>query len=181
MIQITLTFTDDLEAALYFANRLGNTGKVTVAQALGATFSAAVTPVEKAAVAAITSPSNTDEFPEPGMEAPGKPSDAPTARSPRTAAAAPSPSAPSVAAPEPKAESSDAKPTAAPAAAPSASAPAEAAFEYATLAKAVNARVAKYGKAALLAIATKHGAGTFKDLPASAWAAAHADVIALGD
>lgn len=176
MIQITLTFTDDLEAALYFANRLGNTGKVTVAQALGATFSAAVSPVEKAAVAAITSPSATDEFPEPGMEAPGKPSDAPTARSPRTAAAAPSPSAPSAAAPAPA-------PTATPpaAAAPSASAPAEAAFEYATLAKAVNARVAKYGKAALLAIATKHGAGTFKDLPASAWQKAYDDVCALGD
>lgn len=109
-------------------------------------------------------------------EAPGKPSAAPTARSPRTAAAAPSTPAPSADAPE-------TAPTATPAdaPAPSASAPAEAAFDYAVLAKAVNARVAKYGKAALLAIATKHGAGAFKALPASAWAAAHADVVALGD
>jgi hypothetical protein len=128
-----------------------------------------------AAVAALTSPSVTDEFPEPGMEAPGKPSAAPTARSPRTAAAAPSTPAPSAAAPAP---APTATPPAAPA--PSASAPAEA-FDYAALAKAVNARVARYGKAALLAIATKHGAGTFKGLPASAWAAAHADVVALGD
>lgn len=175
MSPLSLTITLTAQSELQLMQIQGLFSRLSVAAEAAPAPSAAVTPVEKAAVAAITSPSTTDEFPEPGMEAPGKPSAAPTARSPRTAAAAPSTPAPSAAAPAPA-------PTATPpaAAAPSASAPAEA-FDYAVLAKAVNARVAKYGKAALLAIATKHGAGTFKGLPASAWAAAHADVVALGD
>lgn len=110
-------------------------------------------------------------------EAPGKPSAAPTARSPRTAEAAPSPSAPSPAAPE-TSEKPSAPTTAPVAAAPSAGdAPA---FEYATLQKAVNERVAKLGKDKLLAVAAKHGAKTFKELPADKWQAAYEDVIALG-
>lgn len=176
MFPVSLTITLTAQSELQLMQIQGLFSRLSVAAEAAPAPSAAVTPVEKAAVAAITSPSVTDEFPEPGMEAPGKPSAAPTARSPRTAAVAPSTPAPSAAAPAPA-------PTATPpaAAAPSASAPAEAAFDYAVLAKAANARVAKYGKAALLAIATKHGAGTFKGLPASAWAAAHADVVALGD
>ena len=103
-------------------------------------------------------------------EAPGKPSAAKTAPSPRTAEAAP---APASAAPAP---STEATPPAADA--PSASPPAE--FEYGTLQKAVVAAAPKHGKAKLLEIAVKHGAPDFKSLPAGAWAAAHADVIALG-
>lgn len=175
MFPISLTITLTAQSELQLMQIQGLFSRLSVAAEAAPAPSAAVTPVEKAAVAALTSPSVTDEFPEPGMEAPGKPSAAPTARSPRTAAAAPSTPAPSAAAPAP---APTATPPAAPA--PSASAPAEA-FDYAVLAKAVNARVARYGKAALLAIATKHGAGTFKGLPASAWAAAHADVVALGD
>lgn len=161
-VEVKLIFSSPAEAAAFLA-----------ADPVDIRFAVA----KPATVAALTSPSVTDEFPEPGMEAPGKPSAAPTARSPRTAAAGPSTSAPSPAAPE-------TAPTATPvdAPAPSAGAPADApAFEYATLQKAVNARVAKFGKDALLAVAKKHGAATFKDLPASAWAAAHADVIALGE
>lgn len=106
------------------------------------------------------------------LEAPGKPSAAKTARSPRTAEAAPSQPAPSDAAPETTA------PAVTPPTADAASAPAE--FEYATLQKAVNAAVPKHGKAKLLAVAAQHGAENFKELAASAWAAAHADVVALG-
>lgn len=159
-VEVKLIFSSPAEAAAFLA-----------ADPVDIRFAVA----KPAAVAAITSPSSTDEFPEPGMEAPGKPSAAPTARSPRTAAAAPSTPAHSADAPETQTTATEPD-----ASASSASAPAEA-FDYALLAKAVNARVAKYGKAALLAIATKHGAGTFKALPASAWAAAHADVVALGD
>ena len=108
--------------------------------------------------------------PAPKAEAPGKPSAAKTAPSPRTAEAAP---APASAAPAP---STEATPPAADA--PSASPPAE--FEYGTLQKAVVAAAPKHGKAKLIEIATKHGAPDFKSLPSAVWAAAHADVIALG-
>jgi pectin methylesterase-like acyl-CoA thioesterase len=111
--------------------------------------------------------------PAPKAEAPGKPSAAKTAPSPRTAEAAPSPAAQPAAAPAP---STEATPPAADVS--SASPPAE--FDYATLQKAVVAAAPKHGKAKLLEIAVKHGAPDFKSLPASAWAAAHADVIALG-
>lgn len=111
-----------------------------------------------------------DPTPAPKAEAPGKPSAATTAPSPRTAEAAP---APASAAPAP---STEATPPAADVS--SASPPAE--FDYATLQKAVVAAAPKHGKAKLLEIAVKHGAPDFKSLPASAWAAAHADVIALG-
>ena len=113
-----------------------------------------------------------DPTPAPQAEAPGKPSAAKTAPSPRTAEAAPSPAAQPDAAP---ATSTEATPPAADA--PSALAEA---FEYATLQKAVVAAAPKHGKAKLIEIAVKHGAPDFKSLPASAWAAAHADVIALG-
>lgn len=114
------------------------------------------------------------------VEAPGKskakPSAAPTAPSQPTAEAAPSQPAPSADAPESKTTATEPA-----AAAPSASAPADdKPFDYTVLQKAVNERVAKFGKDALLAIATKHGAATFKALDASKWAAAHADVVALG-
>lgn len=129
-------------------------------------------------------PLPTIEAPAPEVAAkPGKPKatraePAANADSPRTAEAAPSTPAPSDAAPEKKPEPSASAPsTAKDAAATSADEPA---FEYATLQKAVNERVAKHGKAALLAIAEKHGAPNFKSLPASAWRAAHEDVIALG-
>ena len=68
-----------------------------------------------------------------------------------------------------------------PAAAPSPATTADApAFDYATLQKAVVAAAPKHGKAKLIEIANKHGAPDFKSLPASTWAAAHADVVALG-
>lgn len=110
----------------------------------------------------------------PKAEAPGKPSAAKIAPSPRTAEAAPSQPAQPDAAPEKQTTATE------PAAAAT-SAPADApAFEYATLQKAVVAAAPKHGKAKLIEIATKHGAPDFKSLPASAWAAAHADVVALG-
>lgn len=111
-------------------------------------------------------------------EAPGKskakPSAAPTAPSQPTAEAAPSTPAPSADAPEKPATATE--PAAAAPSAPVDDKP----FDYTVLQKAVNERVAKFGKDALLAIATKHGAATFKALDASKWAAAHADVVALG-
>lgn len=109
-------------------------------------------------------------------EAPGKPSAAKTARSPRTAEAAPSTPAPSDAAPE-----TPTTDTQQDAAASSASAEQAEAFDYTVLQKAVNSRIGKYGKDALLAIAQKHGAASFKALTPDTWAAAHADVIALGE
>ena len=116
---------------------------------------------------------DTKDTPAPAGEAPGKSSAAKTAPSPPTAEAAPSQPAPSAAAPATKAP--EATPPAADA--PSASVPA---FDYAELARAVNSRISKFGKEALLAVAKKHGADTFKALPADKWAAAHADVVALG-
>ena len=68
-------------------------------------------------------------------------------------------------------------------AAPAADAPSAAdakPFEYATLQRAVNERVAKLGKDKLLAIAKAHGAATFKELPAAKWQAVYNDVVALG-
>ena len=96
--------------------------------------------------------------------------------SPRTAdPAAPgeAPAVPAATGEKPAAET----PTALTAAAPAAGEP----FDYRTLAVAVNQRVPKFGKDKLLAIAKKHGAETFKALPPEAWAAAHADVVALGE
>lgn len=110
----------------------------------------------------------------PKAEAPGKPSAAPTAPSQPTAEAASSQPAPSAAAPESKTTATE--PAAAAPSAPADDKP----FDYTVLQKAVNERVAKFGKDALLAIATKHGAATFKALDPSKWAAAHADVVALG-
>jgi hypothetical protein len=118
----------------------------------------------------VTLDESTPVKPAPKAEAPGKPSAAKTAPSPRTAEAAP---APASAAPETKT-------TATPPAADVSSASPPAEFDYATLQKAVVAAAPKHGKAKLLEIAVKHGAPDFKSLPASAWAAAHADVIALG-
>lgn len=133
---------------------------------------------EKAAVLLATEAAMADTVsPAPVAEAPGKPSAAATAASPPTAEAARSTSAPS-----PDASATSATPSAQPTA-PAADAPSAAdakPFEYATLQRAVNERVAKLGKDKLLAIAKAHGAATFKELPAAKWAAAHADVIALG-
>ena len=113
---------------------------------------------------------DTKDTPAPAGEAPGKSSAAKTAPSPPTAAAAGG-GAPAKTAEEsaPPAGSAEAEPQAS-----------TAAFDYAELARAVNSRISKFGKKALLAVAKKHGADTFKALPADKWAAAHADVIALG-
>jgi hypothetical protein len=117
--------------------------------------SAGVSAAEKAAVL-------TDIHGVVAGEAPGKPADKPAA-TPRTATT----DAASTAKSEPASSTT-----------PPADAPA--AFEYATLQKAVNAAVPKHGKDKLLAIATKHGAKTFKDLQAAQWQAAYDDVVALG-
>lgn len=113
---------------------------------------------------------DTKDTPAPAGEAPGKSAKANPAPSPRTAAAAGG-GAPAKTAEEsaPPAGSAEAEPQAS-----------TAAFDYAELARAVNSRISKFGKEALLAVAKKHGADTFKALPADKWAAAHADVIALG-
>lgn len=107
-----------------------------------------------------------------------KPSPAPRARTPRTAeapvAAVPAPTAPAP-------ESSAAAPAEAqPPASTAATEPAAEEFKYETLQKAVLGAVQKHGRAALEAISVKHGAPSFKALPANAWAAAYADVVALG-
>lgn len=114
--------------------------------------------------------------PEVASAKPGKPSAAKTAPSLPTAEAAPSTPAPSADAPEPKAPEATPQAADAPSASPTADTPA---FEYATLQKAVNVRIAKHGKDKLLAIAKKHGGDTFKALTADAWAAAYEDVIKL--
>lgn len=166
MFPLTITITS--------ADKIGETASylVTLDNALNGRKPAGVSADEKTAVLVAT-----ESPPADTAEAPGKPKSeakrlaAQTAPSQPTAGAAPSTPAPSAAAPEKKAESSDAPSTETPAAAP---------FAYDTLLKAVNAAAPKHGRAALLAIANKHGAPTFKELPASVWAAAHADVVALG-
>lgn len=160
MIQITFQFNDVAAASALLAQLNGQQlGAIAASQSQAQTKVAATLAAEAAMADTV--------------EAPGKPSVAATARSPRTAAAAPSPSAPSADAPATQT-------TATPPAADASSAPAGDAFDYAVLQKAVNAAVPKHGKDKLLAIAKKHGADNFKGLPASAWAAAHADVVALG-
>jgi len=134
---------------------------VMAALAADSTVTIGVSADEKAAVLTLVSPSTTDDYPEPAMAAPGKPKSKP---------AAPTPPAP-VAAPTASVEPATAS--------PSEAAPAEP-FDYATLAKAVNAAVPKHGKDVLLAIAAKHGSSNFKSLQASAWQAAYDDVVALG-
>lgn len=116
-------------------------------------------------------PTPAEPAPTPEVvKAPGKPA---------KPAAAPAPSQPTAteavaAAPAPTtAQQEPPAPTAPPADAASA-------FDYAVLAKAVNARITKFGKDKLLAIAKAHGAETFKTLPADKWQAAYDDVIALG-
>lgn len=95
------------------------------------------------------------------------------AKTPAPSPAPVEPAAPSPTTVEPEAAQ-------APAAAPAPTEPVTEAFDYAVLQKAVLAAVQKHGRATLEAISTKHGAPSFKALPASAWAAAHADVVALG-
>lgn len=107
------------------------------------------------------------------LDAP-KPSPAPRARTPRTA------EAPVAAAPAPTAPAQESSAAAHAGAAPPASTAATEEFKYETLQKAVLGAASKHSRDALLAIARKHGAESFKALPASAWAAAHADVVALG-
>lgn len=155
MITITLTFTT-LNAALRALREIPE----NVLLSAPVTHSAAVSADEKAAV----------------LEAPGKSSPAKTARGKPTAEVA------VAAAPEKTVDEPASQPAAASVetAHPASTAADEPAFEYGTLAAAVNAAVPKHGKAKLLAIAAKHGAENFKALAASAWAAAHADVVALG-
>lgn len=101
-------------------------------------------------------------------EAPPKPAGKPKAEKPAASAPAAAPSEPTAAAPAP---------------AP-AEKPAKSSVDYPTLQKAVFAlagEVQKQGldpKAIVLGIAAKHGAPTFKELPAETWAAALADVKA---
>ena len=160
MIQVTLTFNS-------IAAAVAALSKIPEADAAFAK-TAAVSADEKTAVLLATETALADT-----VEAPGKPSAAPTARSQRTAAAAPSPSAQQAAAPATQT-------TATQPSADASSASGGDAFDYATLQKAVNAAVPKHGKENLLAIAKAHGADNFKGLDASKWAAAHADVVALG-
>lgn len=68
-----------------------------------------------------------------------------------------------------------------PAAAPVKLEPAAPAFDYGVLQKKAFELLPRLGKAQILAIAEKHGAATFKELPADKWAAAHADLVALED
>lgn len=131
----------------------------------------------------VASNDKADIVRERQLEAPGKPSAAATARSRPTAAAAPSPSAAPpapAAAPAPKAETPAEPTTAPPATAPSAPSPAEE-VSYDQLRDAVNARITKVGLQKLSEVCAKHGAATFKALPKEKWAAALADVLALGD
>lgn len=102
----------------------------------------------------------------------------PKSKAPRAKAA---PTAPAeVAAPAPTTAAPVEVP--APAAAPVEPEPAAApAFEYAVLQKKAFELLPRLGKAQILAIAEKHGAATFKELPADKWAAAHADLVALED
>lgn len=176
-IQITLTFTTVAEAVVALS-------KLEVpAAALPPIVPPDVQVAQQNAAAADAMADTQDPAPEVAAK-PGKPRAtraAPevSAPSPRTAEAAPSTPAPSDAAPEKASSTPASESSTATGAAATSAEPAEA-FEYATLQKAVNERVAKHGKAALLAIAEKHGAPNFKALPADKWAAAHADVVALG-
>lgn len=96
----------------------------------------------------------------PKAEAPGKPSAATTAPSPRTAEAAPSPSAQPAAAPAPSPEAT-----------PPAAAAASATVAYADLQKAV-LTLHKRNPTAAVPIAKSLGADTFKLLPETKWAEA---------
>jgi hypothetical protein len=55
------------------------------------------------------------------------------------------------------------------------------AFEYAVLQKKAFELLPRVGKAQILAVAEKHGAATFKSLPAEKWQAAYDDLVALED
>lgn len=64
---------------------------------------------------------------------------------------------------------------------PEPAAPSAPAFEYAILQRKAFELLPRLGKAQILAIAEKHGAGTFKELPAERWQAAYDDLVALED
>lgn len=164
MIQVTLTF-NSIAAAVA---ALAKIPEADAAFAKTTPVNTGVTANEKAAVlqANETAMADTvDPTPAPKAEAPGKPA--------AKAVATPSTATPAAASTE---KSEPASPTTQPAAAPAA----EGEFKYETLQRAVNAAVPKHGKDKLLAIAKAHGADNFKGLPADKWAAAHADVLALG-
>lgn len=55
------------------------------------------------------------------------------------------------------------------------------AFEYAVLQRKAFELLPRLGKAQILAVAEKHGAATFKELPADRWQAAYDDLVALED
>lgn len=110
---------------------------------------------------------NAPKLDKPKAEAPGKPSAAKTAPSPRTAEAAPSPSADPVAQADAPATQTEATPTAA----------AAASVSYQDLQKAVLA-LHKMDPQAAVPIAKALGADTFKLLPESKWTEALAQVNA---
>ena len=145
-----------------------------LAQAMAAMAHMCGTPVTPPAVQAA----DLTKAPKPKAE---KTAPAPTPAPPAEPTA---PSPPTVeeavaAAPVQSTEPAAPPPATAPAADASSAAEAKP-FEYSTLQKAVNERVAKLGKDKLLAVAKAHGATTFKDLPADKWQAAYNDVVALG-
>lgn len=103
--------------------------------------------------------------------------EAPKAKAPRAKAA---PTAPvEGAAPAPTTAAPVVAPP--PAAAPVEPEPVAPSFDYGVLQKKAFELLPRLGKAQILAIAEKHGAATFKELPADKWAAAHADLVALED
>ena len=147
MIQVTFNFSSIAAAAALF-------GKLNGSE-LGAIVDAPPAEIVKA-VAKIASPSATDDFPEPGMQAPGKPSAATTAPGPSTAAAvADAAPATSTEATKPDAGANSASPPVA----------------YPDLQKAVLA-LHKLDPSAAIPIAKSLGADTFKVLPEAKWAEA---------
>lgn len=171
MIQVTLSFTSVAEAIA----ALSKIEPISVVPVYNTVTVSAAGPAPTATKLEAKQPNAAAPAEAPGKPQPTAASESQTAAapSPRTADQTPRGEAPAAQEPSEKPSAATTEPDAG---ATSAAEP----FEYATLQKAVNERVAKLGKDKLLAIATKHGAKTFKDLPADKWALAHADVIALG-
>lgn len=123
----------------------------------------------------VTPPAETPPAPKPKAE---KTAPAATAAKPEAASAPSQPTVEVAAAAAPVQSTEQPAPQSDTVKAADATSAAE--FPYAKLAAVVNGALGKHGKEKLMAIAKKHGADTFKGLPASAWQAAHDDVVALG-
>ena len=168
MIQVTLTF-ETYEAAAAALAKLGAPAPVFAPLFGRSTVDLA----NQSQTIAATAKALAGNAPAAAASATSEAAPAPSPRTADPAAPGEAPAVPAATGEKPAAET----PTAPTAAAPAAGEP----FDYRTLAVAVNQRVPKFGKDKLLAIAKKHGAETFKALPPEAWAAAHADVVALGE